>query len=130
MILRPVRAPIDTVRRAYAAWKSGDRDAFFELLHPDVVFDLSRFPEGSVHEGHAAMWEGWRTWRGTWERYEVEIEELREVGERVFAPTRIMAISKGHGVETEAKGVDVWTVRNGLVVHLAIYMDRAELPSA
>ena len=128
MILRQVGTPIETVRRAYAAWKAGDREGLFELLDPEMVFDLSSFPEGSVHEGHDDMWEGWRTWRGTWERYEVEIEELREAGDRVFALTHIEAVSRGHGVKTEAKGVDVWTVRDGLVIRLVIYMDRAEVP--
>jgi ketosteroid isomerase-like protein len=125
VILTLMASRIDTVRRAYEAWKREDWDAFFELFDRAVVFDVSSFPEGAIYRGHDGIREGWRIWRGTWESYDVDIEGFEERGERIVALTRVRALSKGHGVETTAQGADVWTVRDGSIVRLAIYMDRA-----
>ena len=119
---------LETVRQAYDAWQGGDSETFLGRFDSNVVFDLTSFPEGAVYTGREGLLEGWRRWRGTWERYEVAIEDLRGAGDRVLALTRVEAVSKGHNVETMAEGADLWTVRDGLVVHLAIYLDRADVP--
>lgn len=70
------------------------------------------------------MREGWRRWRGVWDRYEVEVEDLIESGDRVLALTHVVATSRGQGIETALTGADLFTVRDGLITEFAIYLDR------
>jgi ketosteroid isomerase-like protein len=95
---------LEIVRRRHDAFQREDWDAFFALYHPDVEIDLSRsgIPGAGVHHGHDGIREGWIAWRGAWDDYEYEVEELTELGHRVLSLTRIQARSKGHGVDIRA----------------------------
>jgi hypothetical protein len=42
----------------------------------------------------------------------------------VLSLTRIHARSKGHGVATDVRGGEVFTVRNELIVHGVNFLDR------
>jgi ketosteroid isomerase-like protein len=63
-------------------------------------------------------------WDAFFALYDPEVEELTELGDRVLSLTRIRARSKGHGVETEVTGGEIFTVRNGLIVHFVNFLDR------
>jgi uncharacterized protein len=117
---------LDIVRRQYDAFQGEDWDAFFALYHPEVEVDLSRsgIPDGAVHHGHDGLREGWVKWRGAWDDYRFEVEEMTELGDRVLSLTRIRARSKGQGVSTEVRGGEIFTVRGGLIVHFVNFLDR------
>jgi len=117
---------LDIVRRQYDAFQDEDCDAFFALYHPEVEIDLSRsgIPDGGVHHGHDGIREGWVRWRGVWDDYRFEVEDLTELGDRVLSLTRIHARSKGHGLDTEVRAGEVFTVRGELIVHFVNFLDR------
>jgi ketosteroid isomerase-like protein len=121
--------PLEVVQAAYRAWEADPATAV-DYFHPDVIADTSAaLPDGRVYRGRAEVERGWVTWRGAWERYEVDIEGFEEDGDKVVALTRVRAVSKGHGIEIDTRGADVWTVRDDLIVGLAIYLDRRKLES-
>jgi ketosteroid isomerase-like protein len=118
---------LDVVRRQYEAFQAEDWDGFFALYDPEVEVDLSRsgIPDGGIHHGHEEVRAAWAKWRGVWDDYSFEVEELTEIGEdRVLALTRIHARSKGQGVATEVSGGELMTVRDGLIVHFVNFLDR------
>jgi ketosteroid isomerase-like protein len=117
---------LDTVRRHYDAFERQDWDALFALYDPEVELDLSRsgIPDGGVHHGHDGLRAGWSKWRGVWDRYDFQLEELIEVGDRVLALIHVSASSKGQGIDAEVDAGDVFTVRDGLIVHFANFLDR------
>jgi ketosteroid isomerase-like protein len=117
---------LDVVRRHYEAFQAEDWDAFFALYDPAVEVDLSRsgIPDGGIHHGHEGLRAAWAKWRGVWDHYRFEVEELTEIGDRVLSLTRIHARSKGQGVGTEVSAGEVLTVRNGLIVHFVNFLDR------
>jgi ketosteroid isomerase-like protein len=98
----------------------------FALYDREVEIDLSRsgIPDGGVHHGHDGIREGWVRWRGAWDDDRFEVEDLTELGDRVLSLTRIRARSKGQGVGTEVRAGEVFTVRNGLIVHFVNVLDR------
>jgi ketosteroid isomerase-like protein len=121
-----MREPGQTVQLLYEAF---DREAWDELLalfDGNAEIDLSRsgIPDLGIYHGHEGLREGWRRWRGAWERFDVVIEDVIEGDERVVALTRIQARSRGHGLDTEFTGADVFTVRGGSIVRFANYLDR------
>ena len=117
---------LDVARRHYDAFQNEDWDAFFALYDPAVEVDLSRsgIPDGGIHHGHDGVRAAWAKWRGVWDEYSFEIEELTEIGDRVLALTRIYARSKGQGIGTEVSASELLTVRNGLIVHFVNFLDR------
>ena len=88
--------------------------------------DLSRsgIPDGGIYHGHEGLRAAWARWRGVWDDYSFEVEELTELGDRVLSLTRIHARSKGQGVGTEVRAGELLTVRDGLIVHFVNFLDR------
>jgi ketosteroid isomerase-like protein len=117
---------LEIARRHYDAFQNQDWDAFFALYDPEVEVDLSRsgIPDGGIHHGHDGLRAAWARWRGVWDDYSFEVEELTELDDRVLSLTRIHARSKGQGVGTEVSAGEVLTVRDGLIVHFVNFLDR------
>jgi ketosteroid isomerase-like protein len=117
---------LDVARRNYDAFQNEDWDGFFALYDPEVEVDLSRsgIPDLGIYHGHEGLRAAWARWRGVWDDYSFEVEELTEIGERVLSLTRIHARSRGHGVGTDVRAGEVLTVRNGLIVHFVNFLDR------
>jgi ketosteroid isomerase-like protein len=119
-------AALEIARRHYNAFHNQDWEAFFGLYDPEVEVDLSRsgIPDGGIHHGHDGLRAAWARWRGVWDDYSFEVEELTELGDRVLALTRIHARSKGQGVGTEVSAGELLTVRDGRIVHFVNFLDR------
>lgn len=112
----------ELVRRLYERFNARDfapRDLVaddFELYDPDL-------PGGGVFRGTDGLAAYLHQYIDAWEEYRVEIEELREVGDRVLALLRHVGRGKGSGVESELRDAHVWTVRDGLAVRWRTYLD-------
>jgi ketosteroid isomerase-like protein len=77
-----------------------------------------------THRGFDGMAAALRRWMESWEPYFNEPEEFLDAGERVLVLTRVRGRSAGHGIETEAEGGDLWTLRDGKVVRIETFLDR------
>ena len=90
---------LDVVRRQHDAFLTRGLGGVLRALHPEVEIDLSRsgIPDGGVHHGHEGILEGWTQWRGVWDDYSFEVEELTELGDRVLSLTRIQRSLEGSG---------------------------------
>ena len=63
-----------------------------------------------------------RTWRGTWEHYEIEAEEVLDAGgDRVAVVLREAGEGKGGRVELTNRWGIVVTVRDRKIVHTMVY---------
>jgi ketosteroid isomerase-like protein len=115
----------ELVRRLYDRFNAGDlapRDLVaedFEVHDPDL-------PGGGVFRGPDGLADYLREFSEAWEEYRIEVEELREVGDRVLALLRHVGRGKGSGIESELRDAHVWTVKNGLAVRWRTYLDRNE----
>ena len=117
---------LDVVRQQYDLFLRQDWEAHRSLYHPDVEVDLSRsgIRDLGTYSGYSGLQRGWRRWRGVWERYELELEELIESADRVLGLTRLRVRSRGQGLETAFRGADLFRVRDGLIVQFTNYLDR------
>ena len=101
-------------------------EALYEILDPDVEFDLSSWNPlvmQGVHVGHAAVREFFRRWAGTWERWEFGPEEVIGAGDRVVVILREQATGKGSGVPVKSRTGQIWTFRSGKAVRWQLFSD-------
>jgi ketosteroid isomerase-like protein len=118
---------VDTVRRANAALKRGDRDAALADYHPDVVWDdLAHAPDSPqrVH-GLLALRAIWDQWDEAFDDLDADIEEFIDAGRHVVAMTRWRARGKGSGLAIDLYQADVYQVDDGKVTSVTLgYPDK------
>jgi ketosteroid isomerase-like protein len=121
----------EQVRRAFDVINSGESvDAVMagleELMHPEIEFVN---PEDAIEGGTRKGFAGIRTafenfFDGAGRAATVEIEEVRERGERVFVRVRIHARGATSGAEAVGPPVGmVYTIRDGRVFRIEWHYD-------
>ena len=117
------RGNVEVVRATWAAYSRGDYEGSLGAYAEDTVWDDTRYrPDGAVHVGHGALVDVARTWRGTWERYCIEAEDVLDAGDNTVAVVlRETGEGKGGGVELTNRWGVVSTVRDGKIVHTVVY---------
>jgi ketosteroid isomerase-like protein len=107
---------VDLLDRFAAAWNAHDIDALLQCMTEDPVFYAAAgpAPDGAVHRGrvavasaYAAIWESIPD--ATWTNVSHVVQGDRAISEWLFAGTR------SDGTAVRVRGVDVFTVRDGLI---------------
>ena len=114
----PIEAvdPIEVVASFGDAWGAHDLDATLALVTEDCVFESTGpAPDGERHVGKAALRRAWQPIFADADA-DFEVEEVVAQGDRV---TQRWRYSWGDG---HVRGVDVFTVRDGLVAAKLSYV--------
>ena len=120
---------VETVRRAYEAFSRAGLDALIEHFHANAEYDATAAigPYAGMYYGRAAIRSFLADYLESWEYVRMEPEDFIEAGEdHVVVLLRLHMRGKGSGVAVEAQTINVWTVRDGKAVRIAVYNDRAE----
>jgi ketosteroid isomerase-like protein len=122
---------IDVVRRVYAAAVRGDNEAAFELYAPDIEWDVTPSPAAQlglepVYHGHEGVRRFWRDYLSAFERLDFELEELIDAGDRVLAVVHERALGRHSGIAFDNPVFAVWTLRDGEIARMRVYLDRDE----
>jgi ketosteroid isomerase-like protein len=100
-----------------------------EIWDPEIELDASGFPVldlTGVYRGADAARNWWREWYAAWDTLRFEYE-LVDAGDRVVALLDLRLRGRSTGIEfPPAKGAWVFTFRDGLVVHMKLYMSQVE----
>jgi ketosteroid isomerase-like protein len=120
---------VDTIRRAYDAASRGDQEVWMDVFAEDVVLDQSRsdFPDKGIYHGH----EGVRKWMSglddAFGDLDWECEEITDLGQdRVLVVARVTGHGQFSKIAVDYRFVPVHTFRDGKVVRVERYGDRAE----
>ena len=108
------------------AYLSGDNETALAAYDPQVEFDASLRPEGHVYRGREGVAEAMRVWSGTWEDWNVEMEEIIDAGDHVLLIARESGRGKGSGIEIDQRIFAVFTLRGGRIVRWKGFIDRNE----
>jgi ketosteroid isomerase-like protein len=107
---------MNPVERFQKAFDARDVDAIMATMTSDCVFEDTTPPDGCRHVGAEAVRAAWTALFAASPGGVFTTEELIDAGDRVVARWRY-AWGSGH-----VRGVDVFTVRDGLVAEKLAYV--------
>jgi ketosteroid isomerase-like protein len=119
---------VEAVRRAFDAFDRGDIEAVLEELDPEVewhpLFQVLLGGEAAVYGGHEGFREFQRETNEAFaEQLQVELSELRDLGEQVIAIGRVRGRGRESGAQTETSVVWLIEARNGKAIRVHEYLD-------
>jgi ketosteroid isomerase-like protein len=120
---------VEVVRRILDAINRRNIDAVIESATEDFLADWtnSRGLLAGVYQGRAQARRAFETFLEPWESLRWEPEEVIELGDdRVLAVSRLKMRGRGSGVEVNASGASIWTIRDGMAAAVTLYQSRAE----
>jgi ketosteroid isomerase-like protein len=114
---------VEIVRRGYDAFNRGDVGAVLEVLDPQVVWHAPPIlPESGTFHGREEVRRWLESYGDAWEETRVDVEDIREEGDRVVAQVRVSGRGRGSGVPVSGNSdLHVWRVRDGLVYSVRMY---------
>jgi ketosteroid isomerase-like protein len=122
------RDNVELVRDAYEQFATTGHLAA-ETATPDFAWDMSNFhgwPEQEVYEGVDGAEAFLRDWTAAWDDWELEVEALRDAGDRVVALVRQRGRSKAAGMLVDMSFAQVWTLRDGMHARMEMYSEPNE----
>jgi ketosteroid isomerase-like protein len=119
---------VEIVRRGYEAYNRGDPEGMTADLAPNFEYETTGSIPGvrARYEGPEGWIEGVGWLASEFENPRVEIRELIDAGDQVLALITIQGRGKQSGVETSWDLWQLWTMRDGKVVHGRGFMRRDE----
>ena len=119
---------LEIARRGYEHFRvTGELLA--ETLPPDFVWDMSKFrgwPERQAYPGIDGAMQFIADWTESWEAWELELDELRDAGDRVVMILRQRGRSKATGLPVEMRFAQVWMFRDGKQIRMEMYASADE----
>jgi ketosteroid isomerase-like protein len=118
------------VRSIYAAWERGDWTAPPTWADPEIEFVLADGPDPTSATGVAEMVAAFtREFLSTWDQLRTEAQEYRQLDdERILVYIHNRGRGRTSGMEVDqlmGYGANVWFLRDGKVVKVVMYWDRA-----
>jgi ketosteroid isomerase-like protein len=83
-------------------------------------------PDAAIHRGLEAIRGYFAQWVEMFESIDFRAKELIDAGDKVFAWMRFAGTGTTSGVPVEMEQAQVWTFREGKVVRVEEYFDRAK----
>ncbi len=102
-------------------------EVLWDILDDDVQWEASALgiPGLTTHHGPDGVREFFRRWVGAFEEWGYEIEEVIEAGDKVLVRIHQWGRGKGSGVAVENRFWQVWTLRNGKLIHATHHFEKA-----
>ena len=118
------RENVEVVRQVLDRWQRGEPS--LDSFADDVVWDYTSFPDGRIVQGHEEVKKFMRRWLGTWEQYEIRVEQILDAGEDVVALTYESGRGRGSNAQVELRGALVFSIARGRIVRFKGFLDRGE----
>jgi len=111
-------------------WFAATAEALAGLFHPAVESVPAWRGAGTTYAGIDGFREMWLDWLEPWGSYQVQVEEIFDVGNNVVVLVRDRARRHGMEAEVELISGSLWTFGDGKVVRVQFYANREELREA
>jgi len=118
--------PESNVEKVRQALSSGP-EGLLALLDDDVEWDyVGAFPESATYHGPDAVRRFFAQWVGAFDDFGLEAEEFIDGGDHVLLRMRQWGRGKATGAPVENRMWQVFTFREGRIVHCRGYPEKAE----
>jgi ketosteroid isomerase-like protein len=124
------RDNLEVVARHMAAYLSGDYATALTAYSAYVECDTRARPEGQVYRGREGIVEAFRVWRGTWDDWNGDIEEIVDAGDRVLMVLHESGRGKASGVQVEQRTFFVYELRDRMIVRVTVLVDEDQAREA
>ena len=115
---------VEVIRRGFEAWNRNDFETLMADYAPDVVVvPPAEWPEGSMLTGRDDARAEYERMKTSWEEERIEVDELRDLGERVLALFRWCGRGKGSRVEVEHLAAAIYDMRGGMIVRAEFFFE-------
>jgi ketosteroid isomerase-like protein len=122
---------VEAFRLGIEAITRGDVEAVLGVTHPDAVVEPRRAATEGVFVGHAGARQFLADTAETFDLFQPEFSDIRDLGDRVLAIGSIRVRGRGSGLETEISTAAIAEYRDGLLWRFKDYVDaRAALEAA
>ena len=108
---------VEIVRRVYEAFAAGGVEAALACFAPDIVlYTFPEWPGPSEYRGHDGLRALMAEWTENFDDFELEVSEIREVGDKVLVLAGTVGRIKGSRVPIRQPfGAVYWDFRNGRI---------------
>ena len=119
---------VEIVRAAYESFNAGAVEEWLAAFHPDVeVTARGVFPGiDTNYKGHAGVMQLREAVLEAWEFFRIEPNDFAERGNCVDVAVTLVGKGKGSGVDVSLTFHHAYLLRNGVIVHWALFPTRAE----
>lgn len=102
---------MDALREGYEALNRGDLTTVLELIDPELEWaEAGRSPEAGRYSGRDSFERFVRSWLDSFDDFRIEIEEIRQDGDRVVVVARQSGRGRASGLPIETRVVHAWIV--------------------
>jgi ketosteroid isomerase-like protein len=103
----------------------GAADVFEPDFEVRFIADHPGLP-AAEYRGLDGFVAGWREWLEPWSSYWIDVDDIIDAGDDVLVLIRVRARTARDGVEMEHAPAGVWTIRDGKVSSLRLYLNREQ----
>jgi ketosteroid isomerase-like protein len=116
---------INLLRDFYEALNGDDVESAVNLCAPEVQVYLNPDVVAALPpRGHKEVANYLRGWFDSWDAYTAQPDEFKESGDQVVVMVQLRARGKGSRFDIEEEMADVFTLADGKIVQLRLYVDR------
>ena len=117
---------VEILRRALAS-APADPEPLFAILDENCEWDyVGAFPESATYHGPDAVREFFHQWAGAFDNFGFDAEEVFDASDSIVVRLRQWGRGKETGAQVENRTWQVFTFRDGKVIHCGGYATRAE----
>jgi ketosteroid isomerase-like protein len=119
----------ELVRQFENGWAGGDLDAVQKCVSADFEFDWTNSigPFVGVYEGHDGLARFWKELQETWDDFAPHALETIECGpDQLITVNLVSGRGKGSGIPVQARGVMLWTIRDGQIARVKLFQTKED----
>jgi ketosteroid isomerase-like protein len=121
---------VEAFRRGLDAGNRGDVEGLLEVLDPDVAWHSALHAllggEATVYRGHAGVREMIEDLYGSFDEIQIEVSEIRDLGDHLVAVGRTRARGGASGADVETPIAFVSQFKDGKAISVRGYLDPEE----
>ena len=109
---------VEIVQHLYEGWNRGD--VLWDWIDPDIEVEFAGGILKGKYRGHAGLTEALDSFWASFEKSRIDVESFEPSGDQVLVNLRYFARGKTSGIEVNASGRHIWTLREGRCVRWLI----------